>query len=253
MLRHAKVSGVGSTIARSARIGAISSLLVISLTRCAYDWDLPSTTSALDGDDGSTTTSEAGSDAAGDANASHDASQGDAGVEVDAKADADAAFDANLPIVDVDASCSPSVRCESGSYCRYADQNCGAGNPTGVCTSNQGCAITSPGATSVCSCSGAVYPSACAARDDGQDISASAMCSAPANNFQCGYAFCPNVDFCIANEPTDGGASNFACNSFNGCLVPTCGCTAPTTVQTACGGSCSDALLDIGQVEVTCQ
>jgi hypothetical protein len=245
MFRHAKALSGESAIARSLRIAGISSLLVISLTRCAYDWDIPSTTSALDGDDGSTGSSEAGTDAATDGNSSRDAHEGDAG------SDSDAAVDANLPIVELDASCSPSVRCTAGSYCHYADQECGGGDKTGVCVSNQGCTVTSPGATSVCSCSGAVYPSVCAARNDGQDISASANCSAPSSNFQCGYAFCPTTDFCIAKEPTDGGANSYSCESMNSCVLG-CGCAAPTAAKAACDGGCAGLILDLNYTEVTC-
>jgi hypothetical protein len=251
MFRHTKVLSRDGAIARSLRIAGISSVLVISLVRCSYDWDVPSTSSALDVGDASTSSSEAGDDAASDGNASRDAKSGDAESTADADAESTADADASLPIVPLDASCSPSVRCASGSYCLYADQACGTGDKTGTCVSNQGCSVTSPGATSVCSCSGAVYPSACAARNDGQDISASATCSAPANNFQCGYAFCSTADFCVAKDPTDGGANSYSCESMNGCILG-CSCAAPAAATTACGGTCAGALLNLAYTEVTC-
>lgn len=237
MSRRDKLSKNDSAIARALQIAGISSVLAIALVHCSYDWDVPSTSSAIDDDDAETTSSEAGTDA----NAARDAFASDVGSE--------AAVDASLPIVDVDASCSPSVRCASGSYCFYADQMCGTGDKSGVCTSNQGCAITSPGATSVCSCSGAVYPSACAARSDGQDVSATTTCSAPVNNFQCGYAFCPQTDFCIDYAGKDGGASSYACQTMGGCIG---GCLCSQTKICGDAGTCSGAILDLSAIEVTC-
>jgi len=217
--------------AQFAKAAALSFGLIFALAKCSYDWNVP--------DPGEL--SQNGNDAS---SASDSKTVLDQSSDATAPSDADAdAGDSSLPIVALDASCSQDVQCAEGSFCKYADEGCGSVQATGVCTMSAGC--DGDGGAEVCACNGQVYPSQCAARKDGQDISLSGSCTAPSNAFRCGYAFCQTSEFCVDHTYADAGSA-YSCASFDGCILG-CGCAA---TKSACdAGACTGLLVGY---EVTC-
>ena len=207
---------------------ALFCAFLLSLTRCNYDWDYPPTDNVD----------------AFSFDALADVSANDAPIDAPIS---DAGHEASRPIVPADASCTAAVQCELGMYCDYGDNGCGAEQEAGVCTSAAQCG-EGDASLPVCACSGAVYPSTCAARRDGQDVSLANTCTEPASSIRCGYAFCPNTSFCIEHLGSDGGNPTFECAPLGGCVL---GCLLCSVTTDACdGGVCGVA--NGGGIQVTC-
>ncbi|HEX7666191.1 MAG TPA: hypothetical protein VF407_16805 [Polyangiaceae bacterium] len=204
----------------------ISATVAFALTCCAYDWDIPEGT--LDGE-------------------VKDAAIADGRIP---DATPDGAIDAAREDAGSDAaiveSCVSSDQCPKGESCDWADDGCGSGREVGRCVSSSTC--DDDAGDAVCACNGSVYPSACAARHDGQDVSLNGSCATPTSTWRCGYAFCHNTAFCITRGEVDAGSASYMCSELGGCVL---GCSCPGPKATCDGGTCTSGLLS-SAVTVTC-
>lgn len=141
--------------------------------------------------------------------------------------------------------CKLPEECGAGSYCRFADHQCGAGKP-GVCTLiDASCAQVAW----VCGCKGTAYKNVCEAAKSLEDVGATGPCSAPPTPplFRCGTRLCDvDTTFCVTNK--SGPVAEYDCVSFVGCGAGN-NCSCATVKDLACS-SCND--VKVGAVVVTC-
>lgn len=127
--------------------------------------------------------------------------------------------------------------CETGDYCDYPDDLCGAADGAGTCTPKpQACPdVYDP----VCSCDGTVYGNACDAAAAGQDQSLLGTCPNPSGQFPCGAGFCvEGQQFCqIQVSDVAGIPNSYSCEE----LPPACTLANATCVclsDLPCGDFC---------------
>ncbi|HEY8040160.1 MAG TPA: hypothetical protein VIF15_10220 [Polyangiaceae bacterium] len=139
------------------------------------------------------------------------------------------------------AVCMPTLPCAIGQYCAWPDDACGTTRVAGTCQPvPTGC----NGGPQACGCDGQVHPSACAAAQQGLDVSTTQGCSTPGGTFACGPLFC-DVASSLCEETQDitkavGGKSWSCVAPPPGC--PTgcgCGLCPPCPAGRKCTETCT--------------
>jgi len=135
--------------------------------------------------------------------------------------------------------CGSNDDCGEGTFCNFADGQCGAGS-AGECQPVP--AICDEG-RSYCYCDGTVSTkdeAGCAGRS-GQDFDSSGGCVIPSTSFPCGHAVCDKSEnhYCNLVDDAAGLAPHAGCVQAGvDCSPPTCACLADDAND--CGGSCVD-------------
>jgi hypothetical protein len=155
------------------------------------------------------------------------------------------------------AQCASLLPCPAGSYCKVADLTCGEENRYGSCqAAPAGCGKAEE--VAACGCNGVAYPSACAARAAGVDLSIAKECAGAPNKLRCGPLYCEGNTHACTKTIRVSGSTEYACvpipagcamcNSSKSCKL--CGCGPECGPDCKfCGESCTNTSL--GE-EITC-
>lgn len=118
-------------------------------------------------------------------------------------------------------ACDPATPCPDGFWCDYADDKCGTGEPTGVCTPRMagGCGEDD---RRTCSCGG-VVPILCPGVV-APDLAEPELCSD--GTFACGDLQCQSyLEYCETVLPgVPGSEPSYACKSSASCEIVYCSC-----------------------------
>jgi len=140
------------------------------------------------------------------------------------------------------AVCSAALPCAVGQYCESPNFTCGAGPLAGHCVPQP--TACEPGGPVVCGCDGAVHPNACAARQQGVDLSQQSSCPSPVGEFACGPLFCTLSTEICRRIITVGGPvplDDFACLAAPaGCASGCCKLCPACPANGGCTEICSD-------------
>jgi hypothetical protein len=127
--------------------------------------------------------------------------------------------------------------CAATEYCDFPDNDCGAGDQSGVCKPRPAAcpAVVGP---PTCGCDGKVYAGECPAFVEGNDLDASGSCEVMTGRFACGYLQCSLATQYCRREPHAGAAETFSCvNLPSACSGSSaCGCLADERCGDACAG-----------------
>jgi hypothetical protein len=144
------------------------------------------------------------------------------------------------------AGCSPTDPCPQGSFCDYADDQCGKGAPTGTCAVSP---VSDCGqAPLACGCDGVIAMSCGGAVGLGAsvDIGPPETCPAPAGYFLCGDVYCSlsSSQYCQGSLNLDTCGEDHGCAPIpTACLgTPTCGCLTMAEGLISCAGDATQGL-----------
>lgn len=143
-------------------------------------------------------------------------------------------------------TCSPTDPCPQGSFCDYADDQCGKGDPKGTCAVSP-VSDCSP-APMACGCDGVVGMSC-----DGSvglgisvDIAPPETCPAPAGYFLCGEIYCDlsGGQYCQGSLNLDSCGEDYGCAPIPAACsaAPTCDCLMMTDGVFTCDGDAAQGL-----------
>ncbi len=150
------------------------------------------------------------------------------------------------------AQCAALLPCATGSYCAVKQLTCGEAGTTGTCQPvPAGCGKAPE--LAACGCNGALYPSACAARAAGVDVSVS-KCPKGPSDLRCGPLFCNPQTHACAKTTHVAADTELACVPLppgcTSCNCKLCPCQ-PKCIHTPTGDG-ESCQLDGGAQTLTC-
>jgi hypothetical protein len=135
-------------------------------------------------------------------------------------------------------------QCRPTEYCDFANNQCGAGDQSGICKPRPEVCTLIAGQP-ICACSGKTYLNECEVYAAGSDLNVRGSCDIPQGLFQCGYMQCDvKTQYCLHEHPASG-PDTYSCPLLPASCGPqpaSCACLAGAPCGTACSGSATAGL-----------